>query len=74
MIIFECRRCRELGKVTTTNEVLEVHHIKELDKHPELGLDNDNLITLCKSCHNYYHERFEYSKDNKPKIDIPERW
>ena len=45
---YECLFCKEEGKVTTTyDSVLEVDHIKELDKHPELALDVDNLRTLC---------------------------
>ena len=45
---YECLFCKEEGKVTTTYDaVLEVDHIKELDKHPELALDVDNLRTLC---------------------------
>lgn len=31
---------------------LQVHHIKPVHKHPELELDENNLITLCASpCH-----------------------
>ena len=45
---YECLFCKEQGKVTTAyDSVLEVDHIKELDKHPELALDVDNLRTLC---------------------------
>ena len=29
----------------------EVHHIKELVDFPELALDDDNLISLCRECH-----------------------
>ena len=25
----------------------EVHHIQELKEHPELALENDNLVSLC---------------------------
>lgn len=34
-----------------------VHHIKELKDHPELALDNDNLISLCHKCHDRVHDR-----------------
>ena len=45
---YECLFCKEEGKVTTTYDaVLEVDHIKELEHHPELALDVDNLRTLC---------------------------
>lgn len=50
-----CVRCRvNEGKIVTTN--LEVHHIigrKKIwkDRKYELLLDNNNLITLCRDCH-----------------------
>lgn len=32
-----------------------VHHIRELETHPELALTLDNLISLCSACHNARH-------------------
>ena len=34
-----------------------VHHIKPLQKCPEMGLVIDNLISLCHDCHNKIHGR-----------------
>ncbi|MFS9217521.1 HNH endonuclease [Streptococcus mitis] len=59
---YECVWCRDEGKVTTTN--LEVDHIKELEFYPEFALDLDNLRTLCKSCHNKRHNRFDKNDRN----------
>lgn len=59
---YECVWCRDEGKVTTTN--LEVDHIKELEFYPEFALDIDNLRTLCKSCHNKRHNRFDKNDRN----------
>ncbi|NLG89793.1 MAG: HNH endonuclease, partial [Clostridiaceae bacterium] len=45
---YECQRCKREGgfsKATT------VHHIKHLDKHPELALVDSNLESLCGVCH-----------------------
>jgi len=39
--------CQQCG--ATTN--LEVHHIKEFALYPRLRLDEQNALTLCKSCH-----------------------
>ena len=36
-------------------EQLQVHHIYRLDTHPTLKLENSNLISLCKTCHNKAH-------------------
>ncbi len=44
---YECIWCKENGKVTTQfDSILEIDHIKELEHHPELALDNDNLRVL----------------------------
>lgn len=54
----ECQACKRQGFLTVdTNEFSEsagrkkiqlvVHHIKELEHHPELALEIDNLETLC---------------------------
>lgn len=70
---YECQHCKVEGKVATAS--LEVHHIKHLDKHPLLGLDNANLVTVCTSCHNKEHpEKLESFKKSKPKVDSEERW
>lgn len=45
-----CQRCREYGK-------LHVHHIKSYAEHPELRYDMNNLICLCKACHNWVHSK-----------------
>lgn len=66
---FECQMCKGEGlysKATT------VHHIKHYDKFPELGLADENLISLCASCHNKVHpeRNFEIKKRNSHS----ERW
>ena len=66
---YECVECKRLGKVVTdVHTVLEVHHVEYLENHPERALDIDNLIVLCKECHNKVHKRFNYApyvKSNK---------
>lgn len=79
---YECQECKRNGFVfIDTNEYSEkakrkkiqlvVHHIKELEDHPELALEIDNLETLCVNCHNRIHGRIFQPK--KPKWD-DERW
>lgn len=54
------------GRVTVCDiATLEVDHIKELADNPELALDDDNLRTLCKDCHNRRHGRMNYKHTNK---------
>lgn len=63
---YECLWCKENGYITTQeNATLEVDHIKELEKYPELALDEDNLRVLCRDCHNKRHGRFNYRKSKK---------
>lgn len=74
---FECQWCKEEGRTTVHDQnTLEVDHIQELAGHPELALDDDNLRTLCKDCHNKRHGRMNYKHTN-PKLNKwadDERW
>ena len=73
---FECQWCKAEGRVTVCDiATLEVDHIQELADNPELALDNDNLRTLCKDCHNKRHGRMNYKHTN-PKVNKwqDERW
>ena len=84
--IHECQDCRARLRVAAKNRIRltgdqakirpgkEVHHIKELREHPELGLDNDNLISLCTQCHNIRHGRHPKRFISKKKIVSEERW
>lgn len=80
---YECQECKRNGSVTVDmNEYSEsakrkkialvVDHIKELEDHPELALDMDNLETLCVACHNIKHDRAFNSNTNKWQHD--EKW
>lgn len=40
---FTCQMCFEIGN--------DAHHIKTIRERPDLAFDLDNLITLCKKCH-----------------------
>lgn len=42
---------------------LEVHHIYSFKNHLELGDDVSNGITLCKSCHHKYHDKYSYNSN-----------
>ena len=49
---FLCQDCKRYGRM---REATEVHHIKHLDEYPELAYVDENLVSLCKSCHNKRH-------------------
>ena len=43
-----CKHCLKRGRITRATEV---HHIEELEEHPERALDLTNLVSLCWDCH-----------------------
>ena len=51
---FRCQVCECVGKE------LNAHHIKKWSKYPELRLNIDNGITLCKECHKLVHRGEKY--------------
>lgn len=88
---YECQACRK--RIEEANEAgitlsahdreirraVHVHHIAELRDRPELGLDDDNLISLCHECHDRMHGRsaenlqaFAFEKKKKPATE--EKW
>lgn len=44
-----CEVCRDSGRYVY--EGLEVHHIEKVSEHPELLLEDGNLVCLCVTCH-----------------------
>lgn len=77
---YECKMCAAEGKVHIDSTKvkgerksieLNVHHIKEIEDHPHLALELDNLLTICLDHHNKLHNRFQVS-ENKWKHD--EKW
>jgi 5-methylcytosine-specific restriction enzyme A len=68
----ECQMCKRKGKYARAQNV---HHIKELKDYPELAYEEDNLESLCISCHNEEHpEKLEKFKRQEPKFFNEERW
>lgn len=75
---YECQACKRQGKVTTIDKSkhksLDVDHILELESHPELAYDMDNLETLCVSCHNKKHNRYQSKWKMKNENSKDEKW
>lgn len=49
-----CRNCQRFGKM---NEAVIVHHIIPTEIKPEYFLNDENLISLCFSCHEKMHDK-----------------
>lgn len=52
-VILRDKACVRCG----ATENLQAHHVKSLQKHPELGLDIDNGVALCGVCHHFHHPK-----------------
>lgn len=61
---FTCQVC---GDNTGSN--LVAHHILNYSEHKELRTDVDNGVTLCKSCHVKFHNRYGYTKNTKQQFE-----
>lgn len=72
---YECQECKKEGKLTIKqhNRKLDVHHIKELEKYPELAYEENNLETVCVNHHNILDEKNIRGKTKKKFVN-EERW
>lgn len=86
---YECAECRKHGVITRYDDggrlLSTVHHVCHVRDHPELALSRwyknyetgqmeENLIPVCKACHNKLHpekRKFHISPD---KFINEERW
>ncbi len=50
---YQCQLCKRYGRIS---EAQIVHHKLELAEYPELAFDDNNLISVCKKCHNKLHD------------------
>ena len=64
-----CVDCAKFGKLSS---IEEVHHIIELKKDPSKFLNLDNVVCLCRTCHNKRHKRFDGKV--KKSFTTKERW
>ena len=74
---YECQDCRKrikdaaasgaqlIGRDRKIWRAEEVHHIQELKEHPELGLADDNLVSLCTQCHNLRQKSSEEVREKE---------
>ncbi|CUN04371.1 HNH endonuclease [Turicibacter sanguinis] len=73
----ECQMCKKNPKVNKIVFANTVHHIKEVKDRPDLAMDLDNLISLCRGCHEEIHERLDKANEKRKKVSKftnEERW
>lgn len=56
-VILRDKKCVICGR----RDSLQAHHIKHVDKHPELMLDVNNGVALCPPCHHSEHPTYPLS-------------
>lgn len=62
---YECQECKQQGRVSINDgRPLEVDHIKPIETYPELANELSNTRTLCHTCHDKKHNRFQ-PQENK---------
>ena len=62
----ECQICKGNGLVEIA---VTVHHVKYVRYFPQLALDKDNLMCVCKECHYKIHHHLIVKKQ----LNV-ERW
>ncbi len=72
---YECQECKKEGKLTIKQHgrKLDIHHIKELEEHPELAYTESNLETVCVYHHNILDEKHINGTTRKKYIN-EEKW
>lgn len=50
----KCRRC---GASPKGNRAIHTHHIQQWSNRPDLRFDADNIVTLCRLCHEFVHSK-----------------
>jgi len=67
----ECQLCKRKGRYSKAECV---HHVKHLLDRVDLALTDNNLLSLCYTCHNVEHpEKFKYNISTKRVISC-EKW
>ena len=47
-----CQECKRYGR---RRQATTVHHIRHADEYPELAYTDNNLVSLCSTCHQKAH-------------------
>ena len=60
---YTCKCCNKQGSN------LEVHHINGFNWDKEGRLDFSNVVTLCKACHNNFHDKYGRGNNTKQQFE-----
>lgn len=74
---YECQECKKEGKLSIKqNQKLDEHHIKEIEKYPELTYVLSNIETVCVMHHNILDGKVlcGNKRPKKDKFINEERW
>lgn len=74
---YECQLCKTRGSFTILRKNAYIHHMAELKLFPQYCLNYNNIVTLCWSCHEETHERFQFSPEIEEvyeNFDSTEAW
>ena len=67
---FTCQSCGVRGGS------LHAHHLLPVYSHPEQAYDRENLVTVCKNCHQQVHNQgmeLEFAQNFVPIVALPEK-
>lgn len=61
---YTCKKCKTKGSH------LHAHHLNGFDNFPDERFKLDNLITLCKPCHESFHSQFGKGNNTKEQFNL----
>ena len=48
---------------------MNIHHLYSRNKYPELLYNEDNLVVICKECHNEFHSAYGFGDNTKEQFE-----
>jgi len=63
---YTCQRCKTKK---TGHRTLHAHHINSWSEYPELRFDLNNVVTLCRTCHEWVHSRKNVTMEYLSKVE-----
>lgn len=51
------RICRRCGRAPVGERAIHLHHVRSWTRYPALRMVAENVVTLCRACHDWTHSR-----------------